>query len=410
MRDWQVDQQDYTDWRFRSSSQCKKLLRNTSDQPDVEYFPLPLGFRFAVSFVKFCIHCLFIPTLIQAENNCWIDRSGKFKPNLGPQRMNPTDVCNPEWCQMDCSFFSPLIFPLCVLSSRVAALVFLVFLGFFLLVYWPCLCHPPDWICLPSLTDKILIHGGTLALRRADTVTNAGGLRRNKCTCRRWLLVVLSPWNTLTPFDSQFCLWARYTTGLNNLLSANRLQRRRSITSYEGLRQPMRVVCSPGTLQVSIAVISTAAKNREEKMRNAKLPSWPIGVAATCNYISEEVHVRLRLISGIQLRRGCTVRIAWIQRRSLNQALAGCQTLVWQVKTCGVTCGLPVIIVGRVLPPKNCLIAKRFHHIWNDLQVRFRIYAPCTLLLLAFPLRYPLSSELLHWYQWIIPLQKYAIV
>lgn len=109
---------------------------------------------------------------------------------------------------------------------------------------------------------------------------------------------------------------------------------------------------------------------------------------------------------GHQLRRGCTVRIAWIQRRSLNQALAGYQTLIWQVKTCGVTCGLPVIIVGRVLPPKNCLIAKRFHHIWNDLQVRFRIYAPCTLLLLAFPLRYPLSSELLHWYQWIIPVAK----
>lgn len=168
----------------------------------------------------------------------------------------------------------------------------------------------------------------------------------------------------------------------------------------------MRVVCSPGTLQVSIPVISTAAKNREEKMRNAKLPSWPIRVAATCNYISEEVHVRLRLISDIQLRRGCTIRIAWIQRRSLNQALAGYQTLVWQVKTCGVTCGLPVIIVGRVLPPKNCLIAKQFHHIWNDLQVRFRIYTPCTLLLLAFPLRYPLSSELLHWYQWIIPVAK----
>lgn len=152
MRDWQVDQQDYTDWRFRSSSQCKKLLRNTSDQPDVEYFPLPLGFRFAVSFVKFCIHCLFIPTLIQAENNCWIDRSGKFKPNRGPQRMNPTDVCNPEWCQMDCSFFSPLIFPLCVLSSRVAALVFLVFLGFF------CLSTDPvfvilliEFVCLHSL-------------------------------------------------------------------------------------------------------------------------------------------------------------------------------------------------------------------------------------------------------------------
>lgn len=160
------------------------------------------------------------------------------------------------------------------------------------------------------------------------------------------------------------------------------------------------------TLQVSIPVISTAAKKREEKMRNAKLPSWQIRVAATCNYISEEVHIRLRLISDIQLRRGCTIRIAWIQRRSLNQALAGYQTLVWQVKTCGVTCGLPVIIVGRVLPPKNCLIAKRFHHIWNDLQVRFRICAPCTLLLLAFPLLYPLSSELLHWYQWIIPVAK----
>lgn len=297
-------------------------------------------------------------------------------------------------------------FPTLCLIVSCCSLSFPCLFGFFLLVYWPCLCHSPDWICLPSLTDKILIHGGTLALRRADTVTNAGGLRRNKCTCRRWLLVVLSPWNTLTPFDSQFCLWARYTAGLNNLLSANRLQRRRSITSYEGLRQPMRVVCSPGTLQVSIPVISTAAKNREEKMRNAKLPSWPIRVAATCNYISEEVHVRLRLISGIQLRRGCTVRIAWIQRRSLNQALAGYQTLVWQVKTCGVTCGLPVIIVGRVLPPKNCLIAKRFHHIWNDLQVRFRIYTPCTLLLLAFPLLYPLSSELLHWYQWIIPVAK----